>query len=87
LTRTKNNDIILDKEVDRVILLNVKIDGEYKPIQVQEYELKALIATGKFVQLGGQYYHVDHITKFFKSEKPEPNNKKPEPPQIMIKRG
>lgn len=70
-----------------MILLNVKIDGEYKPIQVQEYELRDLIATGKFVQLGGQYYHVDHITKFFKTEKQEPTNKKPEPPQIMIKRG
>lgn len=72
-----------------MLMLHMKIDGEYKSIEIQEHELKSLIATGKFVKLGGEYYHIDHISKFNHKPKREdvPIVTKPVPPQILFKKG
>lgn len=70
------------------MIINLRIDGEYKPINITEDELQQLLRTGKFIKLGDTYYHVDHISRFsLTGERKQTTHKKPEPPQIMIKRG
>lgn len=70
------------------MIINIKIDGKYTPINITEDELQQLLRTGKFVKLGDTYYHIDHIARFsLTGEKKQTVHKKPEPPQIMIKRG
>ncbi|MDS7057143.1 hypothetical protein NXG04_07575 [Klebsiella pneumoniae] len=70
-------------------LIQLKIDGDYKSIEVEEYELKALLATGKFIKLGGEYYNIDHISKFNESQpkKQVPLKTNPVPKQILFKKG
>ncbi|UGO50707.1 hypothetical protein PQE68_gp116 [Bacillus phage vB_BanS_Sophrita] len=71
------------------MIINLRIDGDYKPINITEEELQQLLRTGKFIKLGDTYYHVDHISRFSLTGEKKLHNapKKPEPPQIMIKRG
>lgn len=72
-----------------MILIQIKINGEYKSVEVQEYQLQALLATGKFIQLGNEYYHVDHITKFSRTEpkKEVPFKTNAVPKQILFQKG
>lgn len=72
-----------------MILIQLRIDGGYKSIEVEEHELKTLLATGRFVKLGGEYYNVDHISKFSErtSKKQVPLKTNPVPKQILFKKG